>query len=220
MRRTWHNASLCSQAIRCRMSTIHTLQEQGTDDVLKNKFLNRAVHIIFQKFDKEMQTWSVDISLKEVLTGKPSSSNDPVLPPSPKEIPKSSLVQYDGQTIFEEEEYFLVLVSEVVDPSHFYCQRVFGIERLYSLMEEIAVHCEGLGPKEFSPQEGDIVCAQYTEDNKWYRAHLMDFLPGNSASVFYVDFGTSEALSMSRLRPSKVKFLQLSFQALRCSLGR
>uniref|UniRef100_UPI00358E7ACE tudor domain-containing protein 1-like isoform X2 n=1 Tax=Myxine glutinosa TaxID=7769 RepID=UPI00358E7ACE len=349
--------------IRCRIATTRTPQGQGTDDVLKKKFLNHAVHVIFQKFDEEMQTWSVNISLQDVLTrepslrndpvlpplltgepslsndpvlppfltgkpflsndpvlpplltgelslsndpvlppfltgkpslsndpvlppfltsepslsndpvlppfltgqpsssndpvlppfftgkpslsndpvlppfptgdpslsndpvlppfltGEPSTSNDPVLPPSAKEIPKSSLVQYRAQTIFEEEEYFLVLICEVVDPSHFYFQRVDGLEHLYGLMREIAVHCESLEPENFSPQEGDIVCAQYTEDDTWYRAHVLGLMQGNTACVSYVDFGTSEILSVSRLRPSKVEFLHLSFKAFCCSLA-
>ena len=54
--------------------------------------------------------------------------------------------------------------------------------------------------------------AQYTIDNRWYRAKIVD-LPGNKmVEVFYVDYGNQEVIDWNRIRKIQTKFLQLAAQ--------
>jgi staphylococcal nuclease domain-containing protein 1 len=52
------------------------------------------------------------------------------------------------------------------------------------------------------PKAGDMVAAKFTEDGEWYRAKIRrNDRDAKTAEVLYVDFGNSETLPWSRLRP-------------------
>jgi len=54
--------------------------------------------------------------------------------------------------------------------------------------------------------------AQYTIDNKWYRAKVVD-LPGNRmVEVFYIDYGNQEVIDWNRIRKIQTKFLRIAAQ--------
>ncbi|OCL14955.1 hypothetical protein AOQ84DRAFT_173650 [Glonium stellatum] len=52
------------------------------------------------------------------------------------------------------------------------------------------------------PKAGDFVAAQFTADNEWYRARVRrNDREAKKAEVVYIDYGNSETLPWSRLRP-------------------
>ncbi|RMZ80515.1 hypothetical protein DV737_g2904, partial [Chaetothyriales sp. CBS 132003] len=52
------------------------------------------------------------------------------------------------------------------------------------------------------PKVGDIVASQFTADNEWYRAKVRRVdREGKKADVTYLDYGNSETVAFSRLRP-------------------
>jgi staphylococcal nuclease domain-containing protein 1 len=52
------------------------------------------------------------------------------------------------------------------------------------------------------PKVGELVAAKFTEDNDWYRAKIRrNDRDNKQAEVMYIDFGNSEVLPWSRLRP-------------------
>ncbi|PGH04290.1 hypothetical protein AJ79_07137 [Helicocarpus griseus UAMH5409] len=52
------------------------------------------------------------------------------------------------------------------------------------------------------PKAGDLVAARFTEDNEWYRAKIRrNDREGKKADVVYIDYGNSETIPWSRLRP-------------------
>ena len=54
--------------------------------------------------------------------------------------------------------------------------------------------------------------AQYTVDNNWYRAKIVD-LPGNRmVEVFYVDYGNQEVMAWNRIRKIQTRFLRIPAQ--------
>jgi staphylococcal nuclease domain-containing protein 1 len=64
------------------------------------------------------------------------------------------------------------------------------------------------------PKAGDFVAARFTEDNEWYRAKIRrNDREKKQAEVLYVDYGNSEVISWSRLRPLSQQ--QFSTQKLR-----
>ncbi|KAE8352155.1 hypothetical protein BDV28DRAFT_135639 [Aspergillus coremiiformis] len=64
------------------------------------------------------------------------------------------------------------------------------------------------------PKAGDFVAARFTEDNEWYRAKVRrNDREKQQAEVVYIDFGNTEVLPWSRLRPLSQP--QFSVQKLR-----
>ncbi|KAL2802916.1 hypothetical protein BJX63DRAFT_440506 [Aspergillus granulosus] len=64
------------------------------------------------------------------------------------------------------------------------------------------------------PKAGDFVAAKFTEDGEWYRAKVRrNDREKQQAEVVYIDFGNSEVLPWSRLRPLSQP--QFSVQKLR-----
>jgi staphylococcal nuclease domain-containing protein 1 len=52
------------------------------------------------------------------------------------------------------------------------------------------------------PKAGEYVAAKFTEDNEWYRARIRrNDREAKKAEVVYVDYGNSETIPWSRLRP-------------------
>jgi staphylococcal nuclease domain-containing protein 1 len=57
------------------------------------------------------------------------------------------------------------------------------------------------------PKAGDWVAAKFTEDNEWYRARIRrNNREAKEAEVVYVDYGNSEVVPWSRLRPLADQF--------------
>ncbi|OJD19353.1 hypothetical protein AJ78_00715 [Emergomyces pasteurianus Ep9510] len=52
------------------------------------------------------------------------------------------------------------------------------------------------------PKAGDLVAARFTEDNEWYRAKIRrNDREAKKADVVYIDYGNSETVPWTRLRP-------------------
>ena len=65
-----------------------------------------------------------------------------------------------------------------------------------------------------APKAGDYVAAKFTEDGEWYRARIRsNDRTAKEAEVIYVDYGNSEKIPWSRLRPLSQS--QFSTQTLR-----
>ncbi|XP_033096650.1 uncharacterized protein LOC117100914 isoform X2 [Anneissia japonica] len=66
---------------------------------------------------------------------------------------------------------------------------------------------------------GELVCAKHAEDNTWYRARVTSTnAEENTVEVFFLDYGNSEVVPESSLRPMLPQFLHLPFQAVECFL--
>ena len=64
-------------------------------------------------------------------------------------------------------------------------------------------------------------CAQFTEDDNWYRARIVEsHAKGDMprAQVIYVDFGNHEPLPTSRLRLLRKEHAELPMMAVLCAL--
>ena len=62
-------------------------------------------------------------------------------------------------------------------------------------------------------------CAQFTEDDVWYRGKITSIRKGNLVGVHFIDYGNSEVLPLSRTRPLKPEFMKLGPQAIKCTLN-
>jgi len=109
-----------------------------------------------------------------------------------------------------------VIVTEIIDATKFYVQIIGSeAEQLEDLMKELAAESTE-GP--FAPQKGDAVKAQFTADDRWYRAKVTDVVP-EGFKVFYIDYGNSEVVPAARIRRLDAKFQKLPPQAHEASLA-
>uniref|UniRef100_A0AAY4DFF5 Tudor domain-containing protein 1 n=1 Tax=Denticeps clupeoides TaxID=299321 RepID=A0AAY4DFF5_9TELE len=63
-----------------------------------------------------------------------------------------------------------------------------------------------------------VLCSWF-QDSQWYRAKVLAYSSEERVCVGYIDFGNSEEVELSRLRPISTELLELPAQAIPCSLA-
>ncbi|XP_031211807.1 ATP-dependent RNA helicase TDRD9 isoform X2 [Mastomys coucha] len=106
-------------------------------------------------------------------------------------------------------------VTEVVEVGHFWGYRID--ERNAELLKQLTAEINRLElvPLPVHPHP-DLVClAPFTDYNKesYFRAQIL-YVSGNSAEVFFVDYGNRSHVDLDLLKEIPSQFLELPFQAL------
>jgi len=113
-------------------------------------------------------------------------------------------------------EVLEVVVTEIVDGYTLYMQVLgTGTQQLEQMMQRLRQEPLATSAVPSSVKRGDVVCAQFTVDETWYRAQVEDVFNDNEISVRYIDYGNAELLPRSRLRtlPAGYSAQTLPFQA-------
>jgi len=113
-----------------------------------------------------------------------------------------------------------VYVTTVESPGCFYCQISSSEEKLSALMSEISAVYESLPANELavaSISVGDVCCAQFSEDNQWYRA-VVEENNDSALTVRFIDYGNTETLPVERTKVLKDAFFNEPPLAIKCSL--
>ena len=113
-----------------------------------------------------------------------------------------------------------VYVTTVESPGCLYCQISSSEEKLSALMSEISAVYESLPANELavaSISVGDVCCAQFSEDNRWYRA-VVEENNGSALTVRFIDYGNTETLPVERTKVLKDAFFSEPPLAIKCSL--
>ncbi|KFP88300.1 Tudor domain-containing protein 1, partial [Apaloderma vittatum] len=118
------------------------------------------------------------------------------------------------------EDTFSGVVSCLQSPEDFYCQQIHSARLLAELQVSLNEHC-GKFPSSpaFHPAVGSLCCAQFTEDNLWYRGVVTACVSEDTVLVGYIDYGNLEALPLTRLQPMIPRLMDLPAQAIRCALA-
>ncbi|KAJ7325220.1 hypothetical protein JRQ81_018240 [Phrynocephalus forsythii] len=117
-------------------------------------------------------------------------------------------------------DVFLGMVAHIQTPGDFFCQHIENGCKLAALQGSLHEHCEKLSAiPDFHPAVGDMCCAQFTEDKQWYRASVLSYISETTVLVGYVDYGNVEVLQLCQLRPVIPKLMELSLQAIKCTLA-
>nr|XP_020506867.2 tudor domain-containing protein 1 [Labrus bergylta] len=121
-------------------------------------------------------------------------------------------------------ENFQPYIAAIVNPCLFYLLCLSQVDqlKLQEVMMELAVYCSNKQISSSSavlsrPVLGAACCAQFSADNKWYRAVVLE-VGENELSVIYADYGNTEKVPFSRILPITKHLLQLPFQITRCTL--
>ncbi|XP_062436373.1 tudor domain-containing protein 1, partial [Rhea pennata] len=115
---------------------------------------------------------------------------------------------------------FAGVVSHVQTPENFFCQQMHNGHHLAELQASLGEYCDKIPSiPDFRPAVGNVCCAQFTEDNLWYRAAVLTYASEDTVLVGYIDYGNFEVLHLTRLRPMIQRLMDLPVQAIRCTLA-
>ena len=106
-------------------------------------------------------------------------------------------------------------------PGCFFCQISGTEEKLNSLMSEISAVYDSMSSEELVVNcinVGDVCCAQFSDDNQWYRAVVEDNTD-NALTVRFLDYGNAETLPISRTKILTDAFFSEPPLAIKCNLS-
>jgi len=114
------------------------------------------------------------------------------------------------------QEFIDVIVTEIIDGSHFFIQIVGPeAEQLDELMKNLSVETSDAP---HTPKVDELVKAQFVDD-AWYRAKVKKQVKDGEYEVFYIDYGNTETVAVSRIRPLDAAFAELAPQAIEAQLA-
>ncbi|NXK38773.1 TDRD1 protein, partial [Piprites chloris] len=117
-------------------------------------------------------------------------------------------------------DQFSGVVSHIENPGTFFCQKMDSACQLAELEVSLNEYCgEFPSSPSFHPAAGNVCCAQFTEDNLWYRAAVTAYASEDTVLVDYVDYGNSDSVPLTKLRPVIPALMDLPAQAIKCSLA-
>ncbi|VDI37682.1 tudor domain-containing protein 1/4/6/7 [Mytilus galloprovincialis] len=138
-----------------------------------------------------------------------------------------------------------VMLSFVKSPSHFFVHIVSEVtaNTLNVMSNNINTHHSKLSRKQLQklsktliPKVNDVCCAQFMEDNKFYRAQIIEIIQtpdspkkisendsdssvSGKIKVFYMDYGDVELVPKRRLFPLPKELQNIPSLAIKCSLA-
>ncbi|GFT59957.1 putative ATP-dependent RNA helicase TDRD12 [Nephila pilipes] len=164
-------------------------------------------------------------SKKHIQILKNACKNKIILPkikktnlPSENETNLKPRISY---AFLELNTYEDVYVSSVISPQQVYVQRVKFVECLEELLEKINDRVTAGKLNKCSALVNGMHCiAPFEEDNKYYRAIVMDVSSdSDGVQLFFVDFGDSCHSPKDSIFDLPVEFTLLPFQAIECELN-
>lgn len=157
-----------------------------------------------------------DVDVIEMLTTNGSQLVDDAIPMQEKNQTEQQGVKFVVGEVFE------VLLSHADSPSDFWVQRSSDEATIQQLQSDIDIHCNNIMNSgdmkndEFST--GSLCLAQFSSDDQWYRAKIINENDNGTVHVRFIDFGNAETVSKSRLLTIPDMFVDLPIFAVNCTL--
>lgn len=134
-------------------------------------------------------------------------------------------VQVDQSGTALAPQYLDVVVAAVKESSPFsFSVQILSTDSsasLEKLMQDFSIHHKtARSPAGWAPKTGDLVSAQFSEDDQWYRAKVKRASNmRKEAEVRFIDYGNEETAAFSRIRPLDAGFKSLPGQAQEARLS-
>ncbi|KAK5405742.1 hypothetical protein LTR06_008809 [Exophiala xenobiotica] len=112
----------------------------------------------------------------------------------------------NGESVERRKDYRDVMVTHVDEAGKLKIQQIgsgtTGLTELMNAFKSFHLNKANEQPLAGPPKVGDVVAAKFTADNEWYRARVRRVdRDGKKVDVTYLDYGNSETVPWSRLRP-------------------
>ncbi|KAI9753075.1 MAG: hypothetical protein M4579_005347 [Chaenotheca gracillima] len=112
----------------------------------------------------------------------------------------------DAETTQRKKDYRDVMITNVDETGRLKIQQVGtgtgALTDMMSAFKSFHLNKANDAPLPGPPKAGDFVAAQFTEDGEWYRGRVRhNDRENKQAEILYVDYGNSEKLPWSKLRP-------------------
>lgn len=197
---------LPKQAVCCtlnnpKISTVskETVENAVMDRQIKAKFLRQEGEYWFV----ELEIDGVDVA--DSLLGDPQ--------PTASKIPT-----FTEQNISENSNA-QVYVSHIVSPDEFYVH----MSSVTEILGNLGIRLNALYPvpdeKPLDKLElGSVCCAQFSDDNSWYRSIVTAIPDDQHVEVQFIDYGNSDKVERSNVMVLKEEFMDIPVQAIKCSL--
>uniref|UniRef100_A0A8V0Y6V1 Tudor domain-containing protein 7 n=1 Tax=Gallus gallus TaxID=9031 RepID=A0A8V0Y6V1_CHICK len=110
-----------------------------------------------------------------------------------------------------------VYVSVACHPGHFIVQPWKEIHNLEALMEEMILYYSMAEERPVNIGTNKLYAAKI--ENRWYRVIVKGILRKGFLSVYVLDYGKHEVISIDKVQPLLDKFRKLPFQAIKAELA-
>ncbi|KFQ47306.1 Tudor domain-containing protein 7, partial [Nestor notabilis] len=110
-----------------------------------------------------------------------------------------------------------VYVSVACHPGHFIIQPWKELHNLEALMEEMLLYYSRAEEKPVNIEKNKLYAAKI--ENQWYRVVIKGILRNGFLSVYELDYGKHEFVSVEKVRPLVDAFKKLPFQAITAQLA-
>ncbi|NXU14361.1 TDRD7 protein, partial [Pardalotus punctatus] len=135
---------------------------------------------------------------------EPSSAVSTIDMPPPLPLPKPG-------------ELMDIYVSVACHPGHFIVQPWNELNNLYALMEEMILYYSRAEEKPVNIEKNKLYAAKIGDE--WYRVIIKGILRNGFLSVYELDYGKHEFVSMQKVQPLLDTFRRLPFQAITAQLA-
>ncbi|XP_048078821.1 tudor domain-containing protein 15 [Ursus arctos] len=112
-----------------------------------------------------------------------------------------------------------IKVSSASSPSKFYCQLIKWIPELENLTVCMTLHYDTIS-QESSPtcDNFGLLCVAKRRNGQWHRGILQQLLPNNQVKIWFMDYGSSEAIPSIHVKKLKQDFILVPLFSFPCSL--
>uniref|UniRef100_F6TDA9 Tudor domain-containing protein 7 n=1 Tax=Ornithorhynchus anatinus TaxID=9258 RepID=F6TDA9_ORNAN len=158
-----------------------------------------------------------DNSTKSGLASRPNLPDPVIMPVSNPQMKSSAVHLPPCISLPKPGEYVDIFISVACHPGHFVIQLLKEVPKLKALMEEMIQFYSKTGEISIQFEQGALYAAQVR--NKWYRVILKRYMKNELISVYELDYGKHELVSIRKVQPLINKFRELPFQAITAQLA-
>ncbi|KAF8782794.1 Tudor domain-containing protein 1 [Argiope bruennichi] len=179
--------------------------EEAEEITAKVEGVINDTYIMTLLFEKDGE----EVNLSDLLFGFHEDTSTSLSAEVPKFLPPDVPLGY--------QEGYATVVNT---PHDFFIQLATSEDVLFELATELSKQCESDNAAAIiqNPCIGYACCAQFPEDNSWYRAEVIN-IQGTSVDVLFVDYGNTSSVDKNLLKPMDEKLLGIPPYAIRCKLN-